>query len=74
MFFLAGGISVLAFEPIWLQNIAAFVPLTYGTHALQMAIFYSSSDQLGRDVAVLVGSAFVTLSLGVFAMRRGIVQ
>lgn len=72
LFFLAGGISVLAFEPTWLQNIAAFVPLTYGNHALQMAIFYSSSDQLGRDVAVLAGSALVTISLGVFAMRRGI--
>ncbi len=74
LFFLAGGTGVLAFEPIWLQNIAAFVPLTYGTHALQMAIFYGSSDQLGRDVAVLVGSALVTLSLGVIAMRRGIAQ
>ncbi len=74
LFFLAGGIGVLAFEPIWLQNIAAFVPLTYGIHALQMAIFYSSFDQLGRDVAVLAGSALVTLSLGVFAMRRGIAQ
>ena len=24
LFFLAGGIGVLAFEPTWLQNIAAF--------------------------------------------------
>ena len=63
---------MLAFEPIWLQNIAAFVPLTYGNHALQMAIFYSSSDQLGRDVAVLGFSALAAVSLGIFAMRRGI--
>lgn len=74
LFFLSGGIGVLAFEPIWLQNIAAFVPLTYGTHALQMAVFYSSSDQLGRDVAVLVGTALVTVSLGILSMRRGIAQ
>jgi ABC-2 type transport system permease protein len=72
LFFLSGGITVLAFEPIWLQNIAAFVPLTYGNHALQMAIFYSSSDQLGRDVAVLGFSALAAVSLGIFAMRRGI--
>jgi len=41
LFFLAGGLGVLAFEPGWLQNIAAFVPLTYGRHALEMSIYYS---------------------------------
>src|SRR5258708_13678885 len=51
LFFLAGGIGVLAFEPDWLQNIAAFIPLTYGRHALEMAIFYSSSDRFGLDMA-----------------------
>jgi ABC-2 type transport system permease protein len=74
LFFLSGGIGVLAFEPVWLQNIAAFVPLTYGIHALQMAVFYSSSDLLGRDVAVLLGTAAVTVSLGILSMRRGIAQ
>jgi ABC-type multidrug transport system permease subunit len=72
LFFLSGGIGVLAFEPAWLQNLAAFIPLTYGTHALQMAIFYSSADLLGRDVAVLVVSSVITLVLGVLAMRRQI--
>lgn len=71
LFFLAGGTGVLAFEPGWLQNIAAFVPLTYGDHALQMAIFYSSADQLGRDVVILGFSALVTVILGILAMRRG---
>lgn len=37
-----------------------------------MAIFYSSSDQLGRDVAVLGFSALAAVSLAIFAMRRGI--
>ena len=46
LFFLAGGIGVLAFEPTWLQNIAAVIPLTYGRHALEQAIFYSASEQL----------------------------
>src|SRR6266566_4858626 len=72
LFFLAGGIGVLAFEPGWLQNIAAFVPLTYGRHALEQAIFYSSSDQFGLDMAVLAISALVTVGLGVLSMRRGI--
>jgi ABC-2 type transport system permease protein len=71
LFFLAGGVAVLAFEPVVLQNIAVFVPLTYGNHALQMAIFYSSSNQLGRDVAVLAGSALIAVGLGILAMRRG---
>ncbi len=72
LFFLAGGIGVLAFEPTWLQNIAALSPLSYGAHALTQAVFYSSSDQLGRDVLVLSLSSFVALVLGVLMMRRGI--
>jgi ABC-2 type transport system permease protein len=72
LFFVAGGIGVLAFEPIWLQNVAAFSPLTYGVHSLEQAVFYSSSDQLGRDVLVLSLSGAVALWLGVLAMRRGI--
>lgn len=74
LFFLAGGVSVLAFEPLWLQNIAAFVPLTYGTHALEQAVFYSSSDQFGRDVLVLALCALAALGLGTLSMRRGIVS
>ena len=72
LFFLAGGIGVLAFEPSWLQNIAAFVPLTYGRHALEQAVFYSASDQFGLDMVVLAISALVAVVLGVLAMRRGI--
>jgi ABC-2 type transport system permease protein len=72
LFFLAGGIGVLAFEPIWLQNIAAFVPLTYGRHALEQAIFYSASDQFGLDMTVLALSAVIAIGLGIFSMRRGI--
>ena len=74
LFFLAGGIGVLAFEPLFLQNIAAFVPLTYGTHALEQAVFYSSTDQLGRDALVLGTCAVVSVCLGVLAMRRGIAR
>ena len=72
LFFLAGGVGVLAFEPSWLQNIAAYVPLTYGIHALEQAVFYSSTDQFGRDVLVLSLTVRVALGLGVLSMRRGI--
>jgi ABC-2 type transport system permease protein len=71
LFFLTGGTAVLAFDPTWLQTVAIFVPLYYGRHALEMAIFYQSSDQIGRDVAMLAGSAVVAISLGILAMRRG---
>jgi ABC-type multidrug transport system permease subunit len=72
LFFLAGGISVLAFEPTWLQEIASFDPLAYGVHALEMAVFYNSADLLARDVLVLLLSAFVAVGLGFTAMRRQI--
>lgn len=56
LFLLAGGGGVLAFEPRILQDIASFMPLAYGRHALEMAIYYNSSEQFGRDL-LLVGSA-----------------
>ncbi len=71
LFFLSGGISVAAFLPGWVQAIAHFIPTFYGVHALQMSIFYSSADQLGRDMAVLGVTAAVTLALGVLSLRRG---
>jgi ABC-2 type transport system permease protein len=70
LFFLSGGIGVLAFAQDWLQNLATFVPLSYGRHALEMAVFYNSADQFGRDVAILAGSSLVALALGIFAMRQ----
>ncbi len=73
LFFLAGGIGVLAFEPQWLQNIAIVDPLTYGRHAMEMAIFYSSSDLFGLDMTILALSALVAVGVGVLSMRRGIV-
>jgi len=74
LFFLAGGTVVLAFDPGWLQTIATFVPLYYCRHALEMAIFYRSSDQLGRDVGVLAVSALLAVGLGILAMRRGMAE
>jgi len=70
LFFLSGGISVVAFLPDWVQAIAHFTPSYYGVHALQMAIFYHSSEQLGRDLAVMFGTAVATLLIGVLALRR----
>jgi ABC-type multidrug transport system permease subunit len=70
LFFLSGGITVAAFLPVWLQTIAHFVPTFYGTHALQMAIFYNSSEGLVQDVAVLAGTALAATGLGVLSLRK----
>lgn len=70
LFFLSGGITVAAFLPVWLQTIAHFVPTFYGTHALQMAIFYNSSEGLVQDVAVLGTTALAAASLGVLSLRK----
>lgn len=64
LFFLSGGIGVAAFLPGWVQTIAAFTPTFYSVHALQMSVFYGSTDQLGRDVAVLAVTAALALLAG----------
>jgi len=70
LFFLSGGIGVAAFLPGWVQTLTSFVPTYYGVHALQMSVFYSSTDQLARDVTVLVVTAAAALAVGTFALRR----
>ncbi|MDQ6772193.1 MAG: ABC transporter permease [Candidatus Dormibacteraeota bacterium] len=72
LFFLAGGISVVAFLPAWVQTVAHLTPTYYGVHALQGAIFYQSLDGFGQDVAVLVVTAVAGLVLGTLALRRGV--
>jgi len=74
LFFLSGGIGVAAFLPKWVQAIAAFTPTFYGVHALQMSIFYSSTDQLARDVLVLGVTAVIALAAGTVALRRSTVD
>jgi len=70
LFFLSGGISVVAFLPDWVQTLAHLVPTYYGMHALQMAVFYNSTEDLGRDLAVLLLTALAMLALGVLSLRR----
>ena len=64
LFFVSGGIGVAAFLPRWVQAIAAFTPTFYGVHALQMSVFYGSTDQLGRDILVLAATAALGLLAG----------
>lgn len=73
LFFLAGGLGIIQFEPVFLRQVAAFDPLTYGTHMLQMAIFYNSFDRLLQDVLVLVGASAALFVVSLSAMRPSLV-
>ncbi len=73
LFFLSGGIGVAAFLPEWIQAIAHFTPTFYGVDALEAAVFYQSTDNLGRDVAVLVLTAAGGLFVGILSLRRRLV-
>lgn len=70
LFFLSGGITVAAFLPIWFQTIAHFVPTFYGTHALQMAMFYNSTEGLAQDLTVLGLTALIAVLLGIASLRK----
>ena len=50
-----------------------FTPNFYGVNALEMAIFYGSTDSLGRDVTVLAATTVATLTLGSLSLRRSVV-
>ncbi|WP_423182445.1 ABC transporter permease [Arthrobacter sp. NyZ413] len=73
LFFLSGGIGVAAFLPAWIQAVAHFTPTFYGVDALEAAIFYQSTDNLGRDLTVLLATAAVGLGLGIVSLRRRLV-
>lgn len=73
LFALSGGIGVIFFEPMWLQRIAAFDPLTYGIHALQAAVFYDTTAGFLRDMSVLAAAAAVAAVAGTLAMRRKLI-
>lgn len=69
--FLSGEISVVAFLPAGVQVVARFIPTYYGVHALPMAVFYGSNEDLARDLAVTVGTTVVSLILAVASLGRG---
>jgi ABC-2 type transport system permease protein len=70
LFALSGGLGVIFFEPPWLQTVARFDPLTYAVHALQQAVFYSSTTGWMEDAAVLALSAVAAAVGGTLAMRQ----
>jgi len=72
LYFLSGGIAVAAFLPTWIRTMAHFVPTFYAVHAMENAVFYGSTTDLGRDLAVLAGTAILAVLVGTAAFRRSI--
>src|SRR5215469_12841765 len=72
-FALAGGLGVIFFEPLWLQRIAVYDPLTYAIHGLQQAVFYASTNGFARDVTVLAIAAAAAAVAGSLALRRELI-
>lgn len=73
LFALAGGLGCIFFEPVWLQRVATWDPLTYGIRSLQQAVFYASSFGFWLDCAVLAAAAAAALLIGTAALRRKLV-
>jgi ABC-2 type transport system permease protein len=73
LFALAGGLGCIFFEPVWLQRVAVWDPLTYGIRSLQQAVFYASSFGFWQDCAVLGAAALAALVIGTAAMRRKLI-
>ncbi|HEX3490010.1 MAG TPA: ABC transporter permease [Streptosporangiaceae bacterium] len=73
LFALAGGLGCIFFEPVWLQRVAVWDPLTYGIRSLQQAVFYASSFGFWPDSAVLGAAALAALVIGTAAMRRKLI-
>ena len=69
-FFLGGGFTTIAFLPPWIQVISFFDPFRYAIDGMRQALFYPDLAGFSVDLAVLVGTAVVTVILGSFVVRR----
>jgi Ca2+/Na+ antiporter len=70
-----GGVNLLVTlvaAGLLLGMVPARSPISYGVHALQRTIFYQSTDQLGFDLAVLVGTAAVAVAAASLALRSSV--
>lgn len=72
LFFLAGGITDVAYLPGWLQAISEYIPNTYSLDALRQTLLYGSTGGLPLDLAVLAIASVIALTIGIPVMRRGL--
>jgi ABC-type multidrug transport system permease subunit len=67
-FLLGGGFTTIAFLPPYIQHIAAAVPSFYAVEGLREALFYAEMPTLARNLAVLTGTAALSVLAGVWML------
>lgn len=72
LFFLAGGITDIAYLPRWLHAVSTFIPNTYSLDALRQTLLYESTQGILVDIGVLGLAAVIALAVGIPVMRRGL--
>ncbi len=72
LFFLAGGITDIAYLPRWLQAVSSYVPNTYALGALRQTLLYGSDAGVALDAGVLAVAGAIALVIGIPVMRRGL--
>jgi ABC-2 type transport system permease protein len=72
LFFLGGGFTTVAFMPGWLQTVSLAVPTSYAIEALRQALFYSTLEGFGRDLAAVCAFAVAAAGLGTLALARSL--
>jgi ABC-2 type transport system permease protein len=69
-FLLGGGFTTIAFLPPFVQGVARFFPTYYAVEGIREVLFYERMPALGRNLAVLLATAAVSLLLGSVALAR----
>jgi ABC-2 type transport system permease protein len=69
-FLLGGGFTTIAFLPPFVQGLARLFPTYYAVEGVREVLFYERMPALGRNVAVLLATAVVSLLVGSVALSR----
>ncbi|MDQ1711470.1 MAG: type transport system permease protein [Frankiaceae bacterium] len=69
-FLLGGGFTTIAFLPSFVQGVARFFPTYYAVEGVREVLFYERMPGLGRNLAVLLATAAVSLLVGSLALSR----
>jgi ABC-type multidrug transport system permease subunit len=69
-FLLGGGFTTVAFLPGFVQDVARAVPTYYAVEGVREVLFYERMPMLGRNLAVLLLTAVVSLLVGSSALAR----
>lgn len=70
LFFLGGGFTTVAFLPYWLQVASRFIPSSYAIEGLRQALFYPDLHGFKTDLAVLTGSAVLSVVIASIMLSK----